>query len=179
MPSGTRHAVVTVHMKGTPSPCVMEGAHFDSVPHLERILGGLIEYCAFTGQWCNANHDHDCITSVHALLNWHMASRAGDGRLKGHQRYALLFMVFFSSFLTEKQDEYDSQQSYAADSLRALASEELGHLSDKERQDFYDFSAEYVQYHLDERVRARKPVKEFLGTRSRPAKKAKLTHAVS
>jgi hypothetical protein len=166
-------------MKGKPSPAVMEGAHFDSLPHLERILGGLIEYCAFTQQWCNSNHDHDRATSVHALLKWHVTSRAGSRRLGGRQRYALLFMAFFSSFLTEKQDVYDSQQSYAADTLRALASEELKCLSEFERQEFYDFAAEYVQYHQDQLERARKPTKEFLGTRSRPAKKIKLKHTVS
>ena len=80
-------------------------------------------------------------------------------------------MAFFSSFLTEKQDEYDSQQSYAAVSLRAIASEELERLTKGERQIFYDFAAEYVQYHLDERQRASKPAKEFLGTRTRPVQK--------
>ena len=178
MPSATRHAVATVHLKGMPSPAVMEGAHFDSVPHLERILGGLIEYCAFTQQWCNSNHDHDRVTSVHAFLKWHATSQACSGRLGGRQRYALLFMAFFSSFLTEKQDVYDSQQSYAADSLQALASGELTRLSELERQEFYGFAAEYVQYHQDQRQRARKPTKEILGTRSRPAKKIKLTHTV-
>ena len=175
MPSATRHAVATVHLKGTLSPAVMEGAHFDSVPHLEHILGGLIEYCVFTQQWCNSNHDHDRVTSVHALLKWHAMSQAHSGRLGGRQCYALLFMVFFLSFLTETQDVYDSQQSYAADSLQVLVSGELTRLSELERQ---EFAAEYVQYHQDQHQRARKPTKEILGTRSRPAKKIKLTHTV-
>jgi hypothetical protein len=149
----------------------MEGAHFDCMPHLERTLGGLIEYCAFSSQWCNANHDQDRATSVHALLQWHMAFRTGAGMLRGRSLYALLFMAFFSSFLTEKQDEYNSQQSYTADSLYAMASEKLLRLSEVERQNFYDFAAEYVQYHLDERERASHPAKEFLGTRSRPTQK--------
>lgn len=79
-------------------------------------------------------------------------------------------MAFFSSFLTEKQDGYDSPQSYAADSLHAVASEELSRLTKGEHQDFYDFTAEYVQYHLDERQRASKPAEEFLST-DRPAQK--------
>lgn len=79
-------------------------------------------------------------------------------------------MVFFSSFLTEKQGGYDSPQSYAADSLHAVASEELLRLTKGERQNFYDFAAEYVQYHLDERQRASKPAGEFLGTH-RPVQK--------
>ena len=80
-------------------------------------------------------------------------------------------MAFFSSFLTEKQDEFDSQQSHAVVSLHAIASEELSRLTKGERQNFYDFAAEYVQYHLDERQRASKSAKEFLGTRSRPRAK--------
>jgi len=162
MPSATRCAVATVHLNGKPSPCVMEGAHFDSTPHLERILSGLMEYCSFSRQRGNANHDQDRVTSAHALLKWHIASVAGAQRLQGRPLYSLLFIALFSSFLTDKQDEYDGQASYAADALQALAGEALRDFSNAERQEFSEFAAEYVQYYLEEHERANAPDQQSL-----------------
>jgi hypothetical protein len=140
----------------------MEGARFDCTPHLERILSGLVEYCCFSRQRGNANHDQDRVTSAHALLKWHIASPAGTQRLRGRPLYSLLFIALFSSFLTDKQDEYDSQGSYAADALEALAGEKLRGFSNEEREEFSDFAAEYVQYYLEERERANAPHQQSL-----------------